>query len=148
VPDAAEIDPFVRQLQDRRDDRIAVDPLHEGVGVRLADGLGEGQLLGRRQVLVAEHQHVVPVEQRAQGRTGGARRRVRQIEAADLQADGRRQRFGLAGQGGHETLRWPCCRYKPSATGPSGPDHGAGRIPLEPGPEELYTRAYNMGGEA
>ena len=87
VPDAAEIDLFVRQLEDGDDLREAVDALHEGVFDGLAEAAGEGEEVGRGQCLAAEEDDVVGEPDLADLGDLGIRR-AGEVDALDLGADG------------------------------------------------------------
>src|SRR5438105_1842833 len=54
MPEAAEIDPLMRQLDNWGDQRKPVDPLDERVLDRLAEAPGKAEELRRRQILAAE----------------------------------------------------------------------------------------------
>ena len=95
MPDAAEIDPLMLQLEDRRDFRKAVDTLDHGIGHRPAETAREGQLLRRGNVLVAEEDHET-IEQGLPDRGDrGVGQVGRQIDAVDLRTDRRRDRHDL-----------------------------------------------------
>ena len=57
VPEPAEIDPLVFQLDDRSDQRKALDPVDERVFDDLAKTPGEGEKALGRQLLTAEEDH-------------------------------------------------------------------------------------------
>ena len=89
MPDAAEIDPLMLQLENRRDFREAVDPVDHGIGHRRAEAAGEGELLRRRYLLIAEEDHQMVEQRPADRRDGGVRQVGRQIDATDFGADRR-----------------------------------------------------------
>lgn len=86
VPDAAEIDPLIRQLQHRDDLGKPVNTLDERILDRRAEPPRQRQEIRRRQVLVAEEHHVVvepdPPDRRNLGVAG-----MGQVDPADLGAD-------------------------------------------------------------
>ena len=57
MPEAAEIDPLVFELDDRGDQRKTLDPLDERVFDDLAETPGEGEKPLGRQLLVAEEDY-------------------------------------------------------------------------------------------
>ena len=78
MPDAAEIDPLVLQLDDRGDRRKAVEALEERILDGLADTPREGEKLRRGQALIAEED-----DEMAQPR-GADRRDLRIVEAGQV----------------------------------------------------------------
>ncbi len=81
MPDTAEIDAFLRFLDDRRDLREAVQPAHEGVFHRRAEAAREGEEIARRQGRVAQEQHAMFEPDRPQRGDGAVIRRGGQVEA-------------------------------------------------------------------
>src|SRR5271163_2500359 len=101
MPNAAEIDPLMLQLDDRGDLRKAVDALQERVFDRLADAAGEGEQFRRRQLLIAEEDHEMIEPGPADGHNL-AIVEIGEVDAMDFGADrpGDRADFeGIAAQG-------------------------------------------------
>ena len=100
MPDTAEIDPLMLQLDDRRDFREAVDPVDHGIGHRRAETAGEGELLRRRYLLIAEDDDQMIEQRLPDRRDGGVGQAGRQIDATDFGADRRGNRRDLEAAGG------------------------------------------------
>jgi hypothetical protein len=87
VPEPAEIDPLVFELDDRGDLGKPVDPLDERVLDRLAEAPGEGEEPRRRQALAAEEDDEVVEPGAADCGDRVVVDLARQIDARDLRAD-------------------------------------------------------------
>src|SRR5580704_11188921 len=86
MPDAAEIDFFVLQLDHRSDLREPVEAFQERVFDRLADAAGKGQKLRRGQALVAEEDDEI-IEPGAADCGDGGFVQLAEIDAENLRAD-------------------------------------------------------------
>jgi len=75
-------------------------PLGMGMGVKRAEGAGEILLLPAVEVLVTEEQHLVGEDGRPQSIAVGGGKRLLEVDAADLRADGRLQRLEREGHVG------------------------------------------------
>ncbi len=98
VPDAAEVGLLVRELQHGRDHRALGQSLELRVLHRLAEATGEGELLARRELLVAKEDHQVVQQGLADLRDDRIGERRRDIHTVDLGAErsGHRLRFDVA----------------------------------------------------
>jgi hypothetical protein len=85
----------VLQLQHRRDLGKAVQPLDERIDAGLAEAAREGELLLRRDALVAEEDHQVLQQRPAHLRHGLVVHGLRQVQAEDLRPDAAGQRLHL-----------------------------------------------------
>src|SRR4051794_39804872 len=101
MPEPAEIDLLVLELDDRRDLREAVEPLHERVIDRLAEAAGRMQKLLRRQRLAAKEHHAVFEPGSADGCDGRVTEILRKIDAEDLGAERARERANVERVGFH-----------------------------------------------
>src|SRR6476660_7496504 len=91
MPDPAEILDLVLELDDWDDLRKAFDALDEGIFDHLAEALGERQKLRRRQVLIAEENHVVLKPDLADFADDIVARLTCKVDTQDFRADRTRQ---------------------------------------------------------
>jgi len=107
MPQAAEIDRFMRQLDHWRDDRKIGQALHEGVFDRFAEAFGQRHLLRRGHRLVAEEDNQVfqpGLPDFGDFRVGQV---LREIDAADFRAERSGDRPDLNMPVGHSNIPLP-----------------------------------------
>src|SRR4030095_8488960 len=95
MPDSAEVDALVLELHHGRDHGRLGQPLELGGFHGLAEALGEGQLLLRRELLISKEDHEMMQESPANLGDHLIAERLRETHAADLGAEGSGHRLGF-----------------------------------------------------
>lgn len=121
MPETAEVDPLVGQLEHGRDQRIAVETPQEWIFLHLSELAGKGQLLLRGQPLIAKKQHLALQPQRMHSVQGCRPQGLGKIPPADFGSDRGREEVDLE-MSVHGFLAWitqPCSANAPSSWRPS-----------------------------